>query len=774
MESNQGICAWRVIKIDIKDSLPIEPTLEVNEVDDIEQESLETEKRNKIEITFPLKFDNVKFHERPQIDLTITNVGNQPIIMYKWMLLCKKRDSQISIIPTLNNSTRLYPNKTLYLTVTCTPKFYGRSKEHMIITFRGFKVERLIEINILCAIISNPVENRTDSKNTNVKEIMNNIRNGPDHNRVRGVPLKKNPNFVAVKLGNYNIPDKVWSAVLGNNYEQADSPNEVFHRIETRLPCLLQNLNINNYTDRWHTLLYLEEIQGTINVRKFNMKTAFLVKHQEYLGLTVKKLAERRPCIVIGDRVVVKDIWDDHAPSYEGYVHVLRGDLVLMKFHPRFHDSYRGGDVSVEFHYNRSQMRKAHHAINLAISALGPDVLFPSRLLTRPPQIPLENLENIKWYNPNLNTRQKEAVRNILIGECRPMPYCIFGPPGTGKTVTVVETLLQILTLIPDSRILVATPSNSAANLITERLLEYRHLYSSSVIRLIANYLVESQNIPEIIKPFCATLDIAIENTARSIHVVQNGINVGVPASYVTRHRVTIGTCYCLGSLASIKLPKGHYTHIIVDESGQAIEPEIMIPMSFVNKESGQIIVAGDPMQLGPVVMSIYAMELGMDISYLSRMLETFPYQKDFAAFESGFNNKLVTQLTDNYRSLQEILSLPSRLFYDGTLVAKMDRNTPFVPKMIDVVSEIFDMTEDVKTGGVFVYGIRGNNARDMDSPSWFNPEEASMVALTMCKLFKMNISPEDVGIITPYVAQVIIIYLFLFLMGYSFFLAAI
>lgn len=730
-------------------------------IDDVEERSLETEKLYNIEITYPLKFENVNFHEKPQINLVITNKGNQQIVMYKWMLLCKKRDSQISINPTLNNSIRLYPNKPFCLSVTCHPKFYGKSKEHLIITFRGFKIERLIKIHILSEIISaNPtVNNNTYRENGNEYDesanIMRKIRNGPDQSHVPGVRLVKRPNFISVKMAPYLIPDKVWSAVLGKDYENTSNHHEIFDRIESRLPCLLQNLTITNYTDKWHTLLYLEEIQSTVNMKTYSMPSAFLVKHQEYLGLEVKKLAEKRPSLIVGDKVFVKDIWDDKASSYEGFIHIIRGDLVLLKFHPRFHDTYQGSDVSVEFHFNRNQLRKSHHAINLAISTLGPDVLFPCRLLTRPPQVPLDTLKTIKWFNPSLNTRQKEAVTNILIGQCRPMPYCIYGPPGTGKTVTVVETLLQILTLLPDSRILVATPSNSAANLITERLLQYRHLFSSSIIRLIANYLVDSENISDEIKPYCATLNIARENTSRPTHAVQGGINLNVSASYVGRYRVTIGTCYCLGSLAQIELPKGHYTHIIVDEAGQTIEPEIMIPMTFVNKDSGQIIVAGDPMQLGPVVISKYCVEYGMDVSYLSRMLETFPYQKDFAAFENGFNNKLVTQLTDNYRSLQEVLTLPSKMFYDASLVAKIDRKTPFITKILDVVSEIFEMTDNVKTGGIFVYGVKGSNARAVDSPSWYNPEEASMVALTVCKLYRRNITADEIGIITPYLAQV-------------------
>ncbi|XP_039754327.1 probable RNA helicase armi [Pararge aegeria] len=752
VESTQDRCNWRALKLIVIEGRS--PKSSQTELPTEEQTSLKIENEKQLEMTYPLKFEKVNFQCTEKILLNISNRSNQIYILYKWIVLSSKRDSQINIKPFVNQEISINPGQTISFTITCHPKFLGNTKESFVVLFKGFQLKRLIEINVVDTsntmndVIHSYSPNHTSKNIEIMKEVRKNVKN-----YIPGERISKMPNFVAVKIGQFPVPDKIWSVIVGDSVETfCTNFEKMLSNFESKFPCLAQELNIANYIDRWHTLLYIHEADENINMRAYDKSKVYLNHCDEYLSLEIPGLAEKRPSLIIGDKVLVTDTWSSDSPPFEGYIHAVRGNFILMKFNSLFHESYGGSDVSIQFHTSRSNYKRMHHSINLALSCLGPEILFPSHLIIKPQQIPDENLNKIEWYNESLNKIQKNAVISILKGECRPMPYIVFGPPGTGKTVTVIETILQILRCVPESRILVATPSNSASNLITERLIQYKEKFTGSVMRLIAFHLVDSDSIPDIIKPYCATLDIAVENTSKSKHYVKDKININCSKSFIGRHRVTIGTCNGLGILKYINLPQGHFTHVIVDEAGQATEPEIMVPLTFTDKDYGQIILAGDPMQLGPVVLSKYCKEFGMDESFLLRVLDRFPYLKDYDANLDGFDKRLVTKLNDNYRSLKEVLTLPSEMFYDGTLVAKIDKSFKWTSKLINATAEIFDSQS--YDGGIFVFGIKGLNMRSEESPSWYNPQEASMVALTACKLYKRKVTADEIGIITPYVAQ--------------------
>jgi helicase MOV-10 len=188
---------------------------------------------------------------------------------------------------------------------------------------------------------------------------------------------------------------------------------------------------------------------------------------------------------------------------------------------------------------------------------------------------------------------------------------------------------------------------------------------------------------------------------------------------------------------------RGHFSHIFLDEAGQASEPESMISVSnFCNRDT-VVVLAGDPMQLGPVIFSRDAESYGLGKSYLERLFECESY-------DSGDEN-YVTKLIRNYRCHPEILHLPSTLFYEGELIACKESN--------DDSTSLMTLTNLLpgKNFPVLFFGIQGCDEREANNPSWFNRIEASKVVEIVKKLAtRGNLSDSDIGVITPYRQQVL------------------
>merc|ERR1719495_2163914 len=87
---------------------------------------------------------------------------------------------------------------------------------------------------------------------------------------------------------------------------------------------------------------------------------------------------------------------------------------------------------------------------------------------------PSSNIEVRSFFNRTIegNEEQKRAVRQIVNGGIPGVPYIIFGPPGTGKTVTMVEAIKQVLKFKPKAKILATAPSNSATDVLASRIME--------------------------------------------------------------------------------------------------------------------------------------------------------------------------------------------------------------------------------------------------------------------------------------------------------------
>jgi putative helicase MOV10L1 len=338
----------------------------------------------------------------------------------------------------------------------------------------------------------------------------------------------------------------------------------------------------------------------------------------------------------------------------------------------------------------------------------------------------------INWVNQNLNQEQKSAVVRILAGEARPLPYIIYGPPGTGKTVTVVEAILQIFILRFDSRILVTTPSNSSADLIVERLHNSGNLSFGDLARLNAMQRVE-ESIPEIVRPYC------FSNSDPEVLLK------------VVRHRIVVATCNTSGGIYKLGLTQGHFTHCVIDEAGETTEPQSMVPIGLLGmgqENAAQIILAGDPKQLGPVLQSKIAVECGLEESFLERLSKLKIYERDESRFgdHGNYDPVLCTKLIRNYRSHQDILHVSSSLFYDNEL-------KPEAPEVIKNALLGHEFLPNEKCPLIF-HGVRGQNCQENDSPSWFNPAEGLQVAKYLGLILTKGVPIEDIGIIAPYRKQ--------------------
>lgn len=409
-------------------------------------------------------------------------------------------------------------------------------------------------------------------------------------------------------------------------------------------------------------------------------------------------------------------------------MHATLRSEVLLQFHPDFHAKYDGEDFAVRFVFNRTPMRRYHTALKQAPQHPGFKVLFPNDLELRPPQVKKRKVAGIEWANTSLNEEQKRAVVNILEGVYRPIPYIIYGPPGTGKTVTVVEAILQVFIHCPRSRILVATPSNSSADLIACRLVESGRINPGDMVRLNA-FSRSLDALPETVRPY-----------AMNCEEIQSAV----------RHRILISTCTTAGKVYTMCLEIGHFTHLFMDEAGQATEPESLVPIGLIRCDAnpGQIILAGDPKQLGPVLMSTHASAYGLGVSLLERLTFSRLYARNanFASY-GHYDPRLITKLIRNYRSHSALLSLPSFMFYDNELV-------PCAPPRVAQKLAHFNW---LPTEGLplLFHGIRGENFQEPDSPSWCNPAEVYHVARYLQLLLNAKIDPDEIGVITPYKKQV-------------------
>uniref|UniRef100_M1BC80 ATP-dependent helicase NAM7 n=1 Tax=Solanum tuberosum TaxID=4113 RepID=M1BC80_SOLTU len=339
------------------------------------------------------------------------------------------------------------------------------------------------------------------------------------------------------------------------------------------------------------------------DMRDYDMESVTMKRRgPHFLSLHVPGLAERRPSLVDGDHIFAKlatTYASEIITPYQGYIHRIEAEEVFLKFDKEFHDNHVGRNLyNVQFAFNRMGVRRLYQAIE-ATESLDGEILFPSVISST------RNIQAAVLAPLNscmLNKEQTSAVEKILGCEGG-APYVIHGPPGTGKTRTLIEAIIQLHIMRKDARVLVCAPSNSAADHILEKLVSQQNVevQEHEIFRLNAlTRLLDDVN-PSCLR-FCN-----VEDNAFKCPLLRE----------LRRYRVIISTYASAFLLYAQGIKRGHLSHIFLDKAGQASEPDTMIPLSHLLRKETVVVLAGDPRQLGPVVFSKDAERYGLGRSYM-------------------------------------------------------------------------------------------------------------------------------------------------------------
>ncbi|MBP1541136.1 MAG: AAA family ATPase [Prevotella sp.] len=346
---------------------------------------------------------------------------------------------------------------------------------------------------------------------------------------------------------------------------------------------------------------------------------------------------------------------------------------------------------------------------------------------------------------PYLNATQEQAVNEVLRAKDVAI---VHGPPGTGKTTTLVEAIRE--TLMRESQVLVCAQSNMAVDWISEKLVDR----GINVLRIgnptrvndkMLSFTYERRfeghpDYPQLwalrkaireLRSHRRRGDDKYHQRLESLKSRATELEIRINSELFGEARVIASTL--VGS-ANRLLDGQKFGTLFIDEAAQALEAACWIPMRRV----GRVVLAGDHCQLPPTVKSIAALKAGLGKTLMERIVEMHP--------------EAVTLLKMQYRMNDDIMRFSSNYFYDGQV-----ESAPEVK-----YRSILDL--DVPMEWVSLEGQDDTDHHETfvgESFGRINKAEAEQTLDTLQHYFerigKQRLLDEriDVGIISPYRAQV-------------------
>ncbi|XP_014495935.1 DNA-binding protein SMUBP-2 isoform X2 [Vigna radiata var. radiata] len=356
-------------------------------------------------------------------------------------------------------------------------------------------------------------------------------------------------------------------------------------------------------------------------------------------------------------------------------------------------------------------------------------------------------------YNRNLDQSQKEAVLKALSSK---NVFLLHGPPGTGKTTTVVEIILQEVKR--GSKILACAASNIAVDNIVERLVPHR----VKLVRLghparLLPQVLDSALDAQVLRGDNSGLanDIRKEMKAlngKLLKTKDRNTRKDIQRELRTlskeeRKRQQLAVTDVLKSADVIlttligafskKLDSTSFDLVIIDEAAQALEIACWIPLL----KGSRCILAGDHLQLPPTIQSVEAEKKGLGRTLFERLAETY-------------GDEITSMLTVQYRMHELIMDWSSKELYNSKIKAHASVSAHM----------LYDLDGVKRTSSteptlllVDTAGCDMEEKKD-EEDSTFNEGEAEVTVAHAKRLVQSGVLPSDIGIITPYAAQVVLL----------------
>lgn len=460
--------------------------------------------------------------------------------------------------------------------------------------------------------------------------------------------------------------------------------------------------------------------------------------------------------------------------SFTGTVSYVDGDRMVVTVPdsaPLLELQQSTDPIGVQLSFDETSYKLMFEALDRVMKAKNNRLAYLRDLFYSHQKAGRFSFEPMKF--PWLNPTQERAVNEVLWAKDVAI---VHGPPGTGKTTTLVEAINE--TLMRESQVLVCAQSNMAVDWISEKLVDR----GINVLRIgnptrvndkMLGFTYERRfeshpDYPQLwairkaIRELRKNRKKGSENYHQKMDRLKSRaaeIELRINAELFGEARVI--ACTLVGSAHHL-LEGMKFGTLFIDEAAQALEAACWIPM----RRASRVILAGDHCQLPPTVKSIAALRAGLGKTLMERIAENKP--------------EVVTLLKIQYRMNDEIMRFSSDWFYGGEVESApqikyrsvLDYDHPIT--WIDTSNEENQITiegedapEDSASTSSSVSAANQNSDLNFkeqfvgESFGRINKAEAELTLLTLAEYFtkigKQRVLEEriDVGIISPYRAQV-------------------